>query len=121
MKQRKSLAKRIILAIVLGIIALLVSIGVQVAFNLSIEAMPQRPSTSIDSGGVERLLYYYGLDARGEALPEGVVLNSTFVLSELQGTFDYINGRYDVADFRMNSLVRLYLGYEDDFACRCKG
>jgi hypothetical protein len=113
MKKKKSLAKRIILAIVLTFVGILVSVGIQVGFNLSIEALPQRPATSIDSGGVERVLYYYGLDARGEALPEGIALTSEFVLSELQGTFDYINGRYDVADFRMNSLVRLYLGYEN--------
>lgn len=96
-----------------AILLVLVSTGIQVAFNLSIEAKPQRPTGSYDSGGAERLLYYYGLERRGEALPEGIELTEAFVLQELSGTLDYVDGRYDVADFRVNTLVRLLYDHTD--------
>jgi hypothetical protein len=92
-------------------LALFISVGAQAAFNLSIKSLPQRPAEAFDSGGAERLLYYFGLEASGESLPEGVELNEAFMAGELEGCLRYIRERYDVADFRMNSLVRLYLGH----------
>lgn len=95
----------------LASLALLLSVGAQAVFNLTITPLPQRPAEAFDSGGAERLLYYFGLEASGKSLPEGVELNEAFMAGELEGSLRYIKGRYDVADFRMNSLVRLYLGH----------
>jgi hypothetical protein len=114
MKKKRSLTSKILLGLLFAVLGVLVSTGIQVAVNLSIEAMPQRPEGAYDSGGAERLLYYYGLEARGEDLPEGISLTESFVNSELEGTLDYVDGRYDVADFRVNTLVRLIYDYADE-------
>ncbi|MDD3113428.1 MAG: hypothetical protein PHP61_04840 [Candidatus Izemoplasmatales bacterium] len=110
-KQSSKIGKKIFLIIVLIFGAFLLSIGIQFLVNNSIEAMPQRPAESLDSGGSDRLIYYYDQSINHGSLPEGIELTETFVNSQLEGTFAYINGRYDVSDFRMNSLVRLLLGY----------
>ncbi len=102
-----------VIVIILILVAFIVSIAVQFIINSRISAKPERPEADYDAGGSDRLIHYYYLDKIGEELPEGVTLNENFVANELEGTFTYIEGRYDCADFRMNSLVRLYLGYGD--------
>ncbi|HAE23240.1 MAG TPA: hypothetical protein DCG47_13105, partial [Spirochaetaceae bacterium] len=92
-------------------LALLLSVVGQAAFNLTIKSLPQRPAEAFDSGGAERLLYYFDVEASGKSLPEGIELSEAFMAGQLEGCLRYIRGRYDVADFRMNSLVRLYLGH----------
>lgn len=105
--------KKVVLTIFLIIIVLLASIGIQFAINMSIDPIPSRPLEPINSGGSDRLLYYFDKAKKGEPLPEGIVLSDAFINSELAGTFDYVNGRYDVADFRVNALVRLYYDHAD--------
>ncbi|MDY0294795.1 MAG: hypothetical protein RBQ71_03205 [Acholeplasmataceae bacterium] len=105
--------KKIIWITLAVIIIFLGSIGIQFAVNMGIDPLPSRPEGDYNSGGADRLLYYFYQDHLGEPV-EGITLNDTFIRSELEGTFDYINGRYDVADFRVNALVRLYLSYPDD-------
>lgn len=114
MKKKRNiwcLRKKIVLSFVLVLVLLLASIGVQVAINLGIEPVPSSPSESYNTGGGERLLYYYDLAYHGDGLPEGITLSETFVNSELANVYLYVNGRYDCADFRVNTLVRLYYGY----------
>ncbi|HRY78767.1 MAG TPA: hypothetical protein P5154_08425, partial [Candidatus Izemoplasmatales bacterium] len=108
-----SLCNKIVLSFVLVLVLLLVSIAVQVAINLGIDPIPSSPSESYNSGGGERLLYYYDLAYHGDGLPEDVTLTETFINSELANVYRYVNGRYDCADFRVNTLVRLYYSYED--------
>jgi hypothetical protein len=105
--------KKIVLGILLFLVLFIASIGIQFGINMGIDPLPSRPRESINSGGGDRLLYYYYLDKIGEPLPEGVVLTEEFVNNELAGTFEYVNARYDVSDFRVNALVRLYLSYKD--------
>ncbi|PKK99287.1 MAG: hypothetical protein CVV57_01855 [Tenericutes bacterium HGW-Tenericutes-2] len=105
--------KKIVIGFLLFLVLFLASVGIQFAINMGIDPLPSRPTESINSGGGDRLLYYYYLEDKGEALPEGIILTDEFVNNELKGTFDYINGRYDVADFRVNALIRLYLSYGD--------
>lgn len=113
MSQPRTKKKRIILAILLGLVLFFGSIGVQVALNLSIEALPQRPSESFSSSGAEKLLYFFDLERKGQDISTEIDLSVEGLLAELDGTFRYINGRYDVADFRMNALVRLFLDYRE--------
>lgn len=102
--------------ITLGVILVFLgSIGIQFAINMTIDPIPSRPEGEYNSGGADRLLYYMYKDHIGEPV-EGITLNDDFIQSELQGTFDYINGRYDVADFRVNALIRLYLSYQNDMS-----
>ncbi|MBU0935435.1 MAG: hypothetical protein KKI09_14530, partial [Spirochaetes bacterium] len=112
-KKSRSVISRVVRIALTVLAVFLGSIVVQLIVNLGIKAPPQRPLEPIDAGGAERLLYWYDLAATGRPLPEGIELHETFVNAELQGSFDYINGRYDCADFRMNSLMRLYLGFGD--------
>lgn len=105
--------KKVILFIITTLILFFVSIGIQFGINMSIDPIPSRPSESINSGGSDRLLYYFDKVKKGEDLPEGIELSNTFINRELEGTFQYVNGRYDVADFRVNALVRLYYDHQD--------
>lgn len=100
---------------VIVIILFLGSIGIQFAINMGIDPLPSRPEGEYNSGGADRLLYYFYQEKLGTPV-EDIELTEEFVLSELQGTFDYINGRYDVADFRVNALIRLYLSYQDEMS-----
>jgi len=105
--------KKIVVSIIIVLSLFLASIGIQFAYNMSIKPLPQRPIESFNSGGGDRLLVYFYRQEKGEPLPEGVILTDAFIASELEGTFRYINGRYDVADFRVNQLVRFYLTFKD--------
>jgi len=113
MNPKRKIARRIVLSVVSVIVLLLVSIGIQVAFNLGIDPLPSGPETSFDTGGGERLLFYYDALVNGDGLPAGIDLTETFVNSELAGSIAYVDARYDVADFRVNTLVRLYLSFGD--------
>ena len=75
--------KKIVLSFFLVLVLLIVSVGVQVAINLGIDPIPSSPSESYNTGGGERLLYYYDLAYHGDGLPEDVTLTETFVNSEL--------------------------------------
>jgi hypothetical protein len=105
--------KKLILGLIIFFVLFLVSIGIQFVINMRIDPIPMRPLESFNSGGSDRLIYYFDKHLKDEDLPEGIELTNDFINQELEGTFRYINGRYDVADFRVNSLVRLYLGYKD--------
>lgn len=99
--------------IILGVLLVFLgSIGIQFAINMGIDPLPSRPSGEYNSGGADRLLYYFYQEELGQPV-EGITLTDEFIDSELEGTFEYINGRYDVADFRVNALIRLYLSYKD--------
>jgi hypothetical protein len=115
MKKRMpwSLKKKILLSIVSVLFLIVLSMGIQVAINLGIEPIPSSPEGDYDTGGGERLLNYYDLAYHGDGLPAEVELTETFVNSELEGALDFVEGRYDCADFRVNTLVRLYYDYEE--------
>lgn len=112
-KTRKSRTKRIWLALLVLVLGIVVSVGIQFAVNMGIQSLPQRPLESINAGGSDRLIYYFDQWLHQDGLPDGIELTETFINEELTGTYAYIDGRYDCADFRMNSLVRLYLSYYD--------
>lgn len=112
--------KKKLLITLLVIVLFLVSVGINFAINMGIDPIPARPLESINSGGSDRLLYYFDKQQKGEDLPEGIVLTNEFIDSELSGTFEYINGRYDVADFRVNALVRLYLSFGSELSDQTK-
>ena len=97
------------------LLAFLGSIGIQFAINMQIKPLPSRPEGDYNSGGADRLLYYMYQEQLGTPV-EGITLTDSFIDSELEGTFDYINGRFDVADFRVNALIRLYLSYQDQLS-----
>lgn len=94
-------------------VGMVASAGIQFASNMTVEARPQRPGVAIDADGSDRLIHYFDQWLHQDGLPDKIKLTEAFINRELEGTYKYINGRYDCADFRMNSLVRLYLAYGD--------
>lgn len=108
-----SLGKKIGLSALMIFVLIVLSLGIQVAVNLGIDPISSSPDESYDTGGAERLLYYYDQEINGGGAPDGITLSDDFVQSELAGALQYVDGRYDCADFRVNTLVRLYLDYGD--------
>ena len=75
--------KKTVLSIILVLFLFLLSLGIQFAINMQISPLPQRPSGPYNSGGGDRLLYYFYKASKGETLPEGIVLTEEFINSEL--------------------------------------
>ena len=98
------------------ILLFIASIGIQFAANMGIDPIPSSPEESYDAGGADRLLYYFDLDKTGrtaELDALGIELTDPYIEEQLAGSYAFIDGRYDCADFRVNMLVRLYLSYSD--------
>jgi hypothetical protein len=108
-----SLTKKIVISIIVFFLTILVSLGIEFALNMQVKAIPMRPSEDYDVGGSDRLLYYLDKSNKGEDLPEGIILSNAFIDQELSNVYQYVNGRYDTADFRVNNLIRLYYGFQD--------
>ena len=110
------MSSKIIVPTIGVLVAFVASIGIQFAANMSIAPIPSSPEEDFDAGGADRLLYYFDLDRHGrtaELDALGVELTDAFIEEQLAGSYRYIDGRYDCADFRVNMLVRLYLSYSD--------
>jgi len=109
-------SSQIVVPILLTLFTLVASVGIQFAVNMGIQKISDAPSGDYDAGGCDRLVYYCYLDKenRDTELDElGVELTETYIQEQLVGSYSYIDGRYDCADFRVNSLIRLYLTYSE--------
>ena len=79
---------------------------IQVSFN--IEPLPSRPSDNRESSGLSVLYQIYKAP---DSVPAGATIDEAFIAACLQPTLDYIDGRYDCADFSLIFLLRLYNEY----------
>jgi|GEM_PF-193540 len=104
-------ATKITLSFVAAFGIILVSTGIQLAINMGIKTVPDSPDTDFDSSGSDRLIYYFDLQRNGCASEVSVDLTPEYIQEQLQGTYDFIDGRYDCADFHVNTLIRLLLDF----------
>lgn len=79
---------------------------IQVA--ISIQPLPARPPENRDNIGVSVLHQIY---SNPGSKPDNVTLDEEFIAACLKPTLDYIDGRYDCADFSLNFLLRFYMQY----------
>lgn len=76
--------------------------------NLSITYPPEKPDSDEGSELIHKLLFY--LDNPDFAQNDGVVIDNKYIVEAVIPAKKYIDGRYDCADFRMQTLMRiLYL------------
>ncbi len=99
-----------ILIPLLCIAAVILFTGVEALINSSVKPIPDLPETTLDAERMNEVLYYYSLGENAE-LPSGALSEET-VNAAITPSLEYIDNRYDCSDFRVNTLVRLYLGYE---------
>ncbi len=73
--------------------------------NLSIKYPPEKPDSDEGNGLIHELLLY--LDNPDLAKKDGVIINNKFIIEAAIPAKKYIDGRYDCADFRMQTAMRL--------------
>ncbi len=103
--------KYIFWAIVLVVIAWL---AVDILINYTLSPIPSRPDISYDFTPTNELLYY--LDNPEMAKKDGVVIDDEYIITAIEPSKEYIDGRYDCMDFRMQVLIRLQYLYGDKIA-----
>jgi len=89
--------------IVLPVLLLLVLAVIDIVRVFLIKTIPDLPDEPWDFSGVSRLYFYLS-----EGAPEGVILDETYILRSIKTEIDYIDARYDCADFRIPLLFCLY-------------
>ncbi len=111
---KKSVKKRGLAMILIGIAALIVVLMLWIGTDVIIGALkkdaPRRPSEALDTEGVTDLIWVY--NNSGVAHPDiaynSNTVTSEVVLSEIADSVTYINSRYDCSDFRAIDLLKLY-------------
>ena len=104
------------LKIIFAAIGLLSALLLWVLFDIIIaltkKPIPDLPKGNPDLSGLNVL---YGLFSNPDSVPEGLVLDEFFISEALRPTLDYIDARYDCADFSLIFLLRFYLEFKDRF------
>lgn len=101
----------IILYIILSLLGLmLLWIIIDVLIALSRNPIPDLPAKFLDPSGLS-LVYYYLSEP--DKVPDGVVLDEEYINRQIAPSIEYINGRYDCADFRLQLLFRLYKDFKE--------
>ena len=99
--------KRILKAILLLLAAVIVFTIIEFAVNMQIKPVPDLPVQPLDAGGLDNLLFSLSQGGNSANMEEASVNGA------LAPTLQYINARYDCSDFRVSTLIRLYLSYEN--------
>ncbi len=73
--------------------------------NLSIKYPPERPLSDDGSELLHKLLLY--LDNADLAKKDGVIISNKYIIEAVIPAKKYIDGRFDCADFRMQTAMRL--------------
>lgn len=73
--------------------------------NLSIKFPPEKPASDDGNELIHQLLLY--LDNPDLAKKDEVVINNKYIIEAVIPAKKYIDGRYDCADFRMQTAIRL--------------
>lgn len=100
----------IVIAIVFISIAFFVWIAIDLIKSLRIRKIPITPDSPIEPE-CEKLI---------AMLRNGTDISMSELEKRLDSTFEYINARYDCADFRLLSLIRLYLQFDSRLSSRIK-
>ncbi len=80
--------------------------------NLSIGYPPEKPDSDEGSNLIHELLLY--LEQSELAKKNGVVIDDTYIVNAVLPFKRYVDGRYDCADFRMQSAMRLLYTHEEE-------
>ena len=99
--------KRVFKAILFLMAAIIIFTGIEFAINMQIKPIPDLPGQPLDASGMDHLLYSLAQGGNPANLDEASIN------AAIAPTLQYINARYDCSDFRVNTLLRLYLSYED--------
>lgn len=91
----------------------LIWIIIDLAKALMQKPVPDLPDTFIN---VEGLSLIYHLLNDKMAIPDGIKLDEEYILKNIAPSIEYINKRYDCADFRCQLLFRLYKDCYDDLS-----
>lgn len=105
------ITKYIAIALIISFIAWM-SIDIIVTF--SVKSIPGRPEKSYDFSVTNQLLFY--LENPQIAEDDEVVIDNDYIIAAITPSAEYINGRYDCIDFRMQTLIRLQYLYGDEIA-----
>ncbi|HRT82778.1 MAG TPA: hypothetical protein P5127_06425, partial [Oscillospiraceae bacterium] len=103
---------KIIFAAIGLLSALLLWVLFDIIIALTKKPIPDLPKGNPDLSGLNVL---YGLFSNPDSVPEGLVLDEFFISEALRPTLDYIDARYDCADFSLIFLLRFYLEFKDRF------
>jgi hypothetical protein len=101
----------VVLYFLLGIAAVLIGwMLVDIIIALTKKPIPDLPKEHHDSSGLTML---YQVLPKPDSIPGNVTIDEKFIAECLKPTVDYINTRYDCADFGLLFLLRFYLEYKD--------
>ncbi len=78
---------------------------VDIIAALRLKPIPDLPEEILDPFGLS-IIYYYLTEP--EKIPEGLTIDEEYITNCLAPSLEFINNRYDCADFRMQLLFRLY-------------
>ncbi len=80
--------------------------------NFSIGFPPEKPDSDEGSGLIHELLLY--LEQPELAEKNGITIDDTYIVNAVLPFKRYVDGRYDCADFRMQSAMRLLYTHEEE-------
>ena len=89
--------------------ALFLWVLADIVIALTKKPIPDLPVVRRDSAGLTML---YRLFSNPGSAPENTVVDEKFIDEALEPSIEYINARYDCADFRLLFLLRLYLEFK---------
>lgn len=107
-KQKRK--KKIMIWIVVAVLAFLLSVAVQFGMNMRIKPIKQEDIT-VGDGLASLMMQYDNKYRKGIPVSEEIEKES-YLMEQLDYTFQRIDGRYDCADFSANALIRFYLENE---------
>ena len=101
----------IIIYTALGILAAaIIWIVTDIVIALTKKPIPDLPKKHHDSSGLTML---YQVLPKPESIPGSAEIDEKFIAECIRPTAEYINNRYDCADFGLLFLLRFYLEYKD--------
>ncbi len=113
-KKKKSNKKIALIVALVFIVGMLLGLGVEIGINFSISPMAERPENSIGSNLMQKLLFYFENPDRADE--DDIDIDNEYIIEAITPVKEYIDGRYDCIDFRMQSLMRLEYLYGDQIA-----
>lgn len=115
-KKQKTKAQKARKYIVLVLImSLIVWIGTDIAISFSVTSVPARPEGGMPNFAPTNQLLLY-LENPALAEEDNIVIDNDYIIAAITPSAEYILGRYDCIDFRMQTLIRLQYLYGDVIA-----
>lgn len=110
-KARRITPKKLIKWISLAVVAVFICIlAVQLALQFGIQAGPKK-GAKYNTSLIHNLLYY--IENPDKSAETGIVVDNDYILATVKPAKDYMDSRYDCADFLTPSLLRLLYKHSD--------